>query len=29
MDGKEFQFLVYKAEQDDVTVNALIRDETI
>lgn len=29
MDGKEFQFLVYKAEQDDVTVNALIQDETI
>ena len=29
MDGKEFQFIVYKAEQDDVTVNALIQDETI
>ena len=29
MDGKEFQFLVYKAEQDDVTVNALIQNETI
>ena len=29
MDGKEFQFLIYKSEQDDVAVNALIRDETI
>ena len=29
MDGKEYQFLVYKAEQDDVTVNALIQNETI
>ena len=29
MDSKEFQFLVYKAEQDDVSVNALIQDETI
>ncbi len=29
MDGKEFQFLVYKAEQDDVSINALIQDETI
>lgn len=29
MDGKEFQFIVYKAEQDDVAVNALIQDETI
>lgn len=29
MDNKEFQFLVYKAERDDVTVNALVQDETI
>ena len=29
MDGKEFRFLIYKSEQDDVTVNALIRDESI
>lgn len=29
MDSKEIQFLIYKSEQDDVTVNALIEDETI
>lgn len=29
MDNKEFQFLVYKAERDDVTVNAMIKDETV
>lgn len=26
---KEFPFLIYKTEQEDVSVNALIRDETI
>lgn len=26
---KEFKFLLYKAEQEDVSVNALIKDETI
>lgn len=29
MDSKEFRFLVYKSELDDVSVNALIQDETI
>lgn len=29
MDNKEIQFLMYKSEQNDVTVNALIQDETI
>ena len=26
---KEFPFIIYKSEQEDVTINALIRDETI
>ena len=26
---KEFRFLLYKAEKQDVSVNALIKDETI
>ena len=27
--SEEFRFLLYKAEQEDVSVNALIKDETI
>lgn len=26
---KEFSFLIYKTEQEDVSINALIKDETI
>ena len=26
---QEFQFLLYKTEQEDVSVNALIKDDTI
>ena len=26
---KEFKFLLYKAEQEDVSVDALVKDETI
>lgn len=29
MDGREMQFLIYKSERDEVSVNALIQDETI
>lgn len=29
MDRTDFQFLMYRSERDDVTVNALIEDETI
>lgn len=29
MSMKEFPFIIYKSEQEDVTINALIRDETI
>ena len=27
--NKEFEFLLYKAEQEDISVNALVKDETI
>lgn len=27
--NKKFKFLLYKAEQEDIAVNALVRDETI
>lgn len=27
--NEEFRFLLYKAEQEDISVNALIKDETI
>ena len=26
---KEFPFIIYKSEQEDVSINALIKDETI
>ena len=26
---KQFQFLLYRAEAEDVSVNALVKDETI
>lgn len=29
MDSKEFRFLMYRSEQDDVAVDAVIKDETI
>lgn len=29
MDSKEFQFLMYRSERDDVVVNALVQEETI